>query len=58
MVLWHRLNATLLSRLSGQVKDVEVNHGMFVNTIEGLEAAGAHLQHVHFLSGAHLDANR
>lgn len=35
-----------------QVKDVEVNFSqMFVNTVEGLEAGGAQLQHVHFVSG-------
>ena len=38
---------------SVQTKDVEVNFSqMFVNTVEGLEAAGARLEHVHFVSGA------
>jgi nucleoside-diphosphate-sugar epimerase len=34
------------------VRDVEVNFSqMFVNTVEGLEAGGAQLHHVHFVSG-------
>jgi len=33
------------------VTDVEVNHGMFVHGVEGIEAAGAPLQHVQFVSG-------
>lgn len=32
-----------------QVTDVEVNHGMFVRGVEGIEAAGAPLQHVQFV---------
>jgi nucleoside-diphosphate-sugar epimerase len=32
-------------------KDIEVNHGMHVNIIEGLEAAGANLQHVYANEG-------
>ena len=35
-----------------QTKDVEVNfRQMFLNTVEGLEAGGAKLQHVQFVSG-------
>ena len=35
-----------------QTKDVEVNfEQMFLNTVEGLEAGGAKLQHVQFVSG-------
>ena len=35
-----------------QTKDVEVNfEQMFLNTVEGLEAGGANLQHVQFVSG-------
>ncbi len=29
--------------------DVEVNHGMFAQGVEGIEAAGARLQHVQFV---------
>lgn len=35
-----------------QTKDVEVNfEQMFLNTVEGLEAGSAKLQHVQFVSG-------
>jgi hypothetical protein len=45
-----------------QTKDVEVNFSqMFLNTVEGLEAGGAKLQHVQFVSGEacrlHTDAH-
>ena len=39
-----------------QTKDVEVNfEQMFLNTVEGLEAGGAKLQHVQFVSGEACD---
>ena len=39
-----------------QTRDVEVNYEqMFLNTVEGLEAGGAKLQHVQFVSGEACD---